>query len=328
MATLKEIALQAGVSQATVSRVLNDDPTLSVKLQTKHKILEIAERLDYKRSNTRRAAIPNAFTFQVFYQYEQNLEISDPYYLSIRHGIETQCKTLGIQLINQYKNNEDSPIHKINGALIVGSPEPDLLTKITKQTSHIVLVDHKDDEQRFDSIDIDLSQISKQVIQFFTQQGYDRIGFIGGEDQRGQIDIREQVFVEYGKMNHVVATDDVYRGRFSRVSGYELAKQIFDQPNPPKAFFIASDSIAIGVLRAIHEHGLNIPEDVAFISVNDIPTAQFTFPALSTFRIHAELIGSQSVNLLSERIRDDRNIPVQMYIPSQLILRGTTKLIS
>ena len=328
MATLKEIALQAGVSQATVSRVLNDDPTLSVKLQTKHKILEIAERLDYKRSNTRRAAIPNAFTFQVFYQYEQSLEISDPYYLSIRHGIETQCKTLGIQLINQYKNNEDSPIHKINGALIVGSPEPDLLTKITKQTSHIVLVDHKDDEQRFDSIDIDLSQISKQVIQFFTQQGYDRIGFIGGEDQRGQIDIREQVFVEYGKMNHVVSTDDVYRGQFSSVSGYELAKQIFDQPNPPKAFFIASDSIAIGVLRAIHEHGLNIPEDVAFISVNDIPTAQFTFPALSTFRIHAELIGSQSVNLLSERIRDDRNIPVQMYIPSQLILRGTTKLIS
>ncbi len=64
----------------------------------------------------------------------------------------------------------------------------------------------------------------------------------------------------------------------------------------PKALFVASDSIAIGVLRAIHERGLNIPQDISLISVNDIPTARFTFPPLSTVRIHSEMMGSQGVN--------------------------------
>ncbi len=61
----------------------------------------------------------------------------------------------------------------------------------------------------------------------------------------------------------------------------------------PRALFVASDSIAIGVLRAIHERGLAIPEDISLISVNDIPTARFTFPPLSTVRIHSEMMGSR-----------------------------------
>ena len=95
--------------------------------------------------------------------------------------------------------------------------------------------------------------------------------------------------------------------------------------NHPSALFVASDSIAIGVLRAIHESGLNIPNDISVISVNDIPTAKFTYPPLSTFRIHSELMGSQGVNLLLERSRDGRTIPLRVFVPSQLILRETTK---
>ena len=93
----------------------------------------------------------------------------------------------------------------------------------------------------------------------------------------------------------------------------------------PSALFIASDSIAIGVLRAIHEQGLSIPQDIALISVNDIPTAKFTFPSLSTVRIHSEMMGIQGVNLLVEKARDGRALPLQVYVPSKLKLRDTTK---
>ena len=94
----------------------------------------------------------------------------------------------------------------------------------------------------------------------------------------------------------------------------------------PRALFVASDSIAIGeLLRAIHERGLAIPEDISLISVNDIPTARFTFPPLSTVRIHSEMMGSQGVNLLIEKARDGRALPLNVFVPSVLKLRGTTR---
>ncbi len=85
--------------------------------------------------------------------------------------------------------------------------------------------------------------------------------------------------------------------------------------NYPKALLVASDSIAIGVLRAIHERGLNIPQDISLISVNDIPTARFTFPPLHR-RIHSEMMGSQGVNLVYEKARDGRALPLLVFVPA------------
>ncbi len=87
----------------------------------------------------------------------------------------------------------------------------------------------------------------------------------------GKADIREVAFAEYGRLKQVVREEDIWRGGFSSSSGYELAKQMLAREDYPKALFVASDSIAIGVLRAIHERGLNIPQDISLISVNDIP---------------------------------------------------------
>ena len=122
-----------------------------------------------------------------------------------------------------------------------------------------------------------------------------------------------------------MSEQDIWRGGFSSSSGYELAKTMLAQQCWPSALFVASDSIAIGVLRAIHEKGLAIPEDISLISVNDIPTARFTFPPLSTVRIHSEMMGSQGVNLLLEKARDGRALPLQVFVPSVLKLRGTTR---
>lgn len=71
--------------------------------------------------------------------------------------------------------------------------------------------------------------------------------------------------------------------------------------------------------------GLAIPQDISLISVNDIPTARFTFPPLSTVRIHSEMMGSQGVNLLFEKARDGRALPLLVFVPSKLKLRGTTR---
>ncbi|MCK6262489.1 transcriptional regulator EbgR [Vibrio sp. ZSDE26] len=326
MATLKDIATEASVSLATVSRVLNDDPTLSVKEETKRRIFEIAEKLEYKTSSSKKATLSNKqkHHFLALYNYKQEAEVNDPYYLSIRHGIETQCDKLGIDLTNCYDSNIEVESKKITGVLLVGHCKPATLKKLQKLTDNICHVDFNDLDSPYDSVDIDLAKISKEITDFFINQGYQRLGFIGGQDQPNTPDIREVAFSEYGQLKGVVSTDDIYRGDFSSSSGYKLMKEMLAKPDYPKALFIASDSIAIGVLRAVHEHGLSIPKDISLISVNDIPTAKFTFPSLSTVRIHSEMMGIQGVNLLVERVRDGRALPLQVYVPSKLKLRDTT----
>ncbi len=327
MATLKDIATEAGVSLATVSRVLNDDPTLSVKEETKHRILEIAEKLEYKTSSSKRAGLGKKHNhrFLAVYNYKQEAEVNDPYYLSIRHGIETQCDKLGIELTNCYNNEISLEGNKVTGVLLVGRSHPNVLSEVQKLTDNICYVDFSDVNCEYDSVDIDLVRISKEITDFFIAQDYQRIGFIGGQDEPNSADIREIAFAEYGQLKGVVSLDDIYRGDFTSSSGYDLAKEMLAKPDYPNALFIASDSIAIGVLRAIHEHGLNIPQDISLISVNDIPTAKFTFPSLSTVRIHSEMMGIQGVNLLIEKARDGRALPLQVYVPSKLKLRDTTR---
>ncbi|GLR08168.1 transcriptional regulator EbgR [Mixta theicola] len=327
MATLKDIATEAGVSLATVSRVLNDDPTLNVKEETKHRILEIAEKLEYKTSSSRKTQMhaDGHHHILALYSYQQELEINDPYYLAIRHGIEMQCEKLGIELTNCYLNNTQPDLKKITGVLIVGKPSQAIRDAATSLSDNICFIDFHEPDSEYDAVDIDLVRIAKEVINFFIAQGATRIGFIGGEDEPGKADIREAAFVEYGHLKGVVSDADIWRGGFSSSSGYELAKTMLAKGDYPGALFVASDSIAIGVLRAIHEHGLAIPQDISLISVNDIPTARFTFPPLSTVRIHSEMMGSQGVNLLVEKARDGRALPLNVFVPSKLKLRGTTR---
>jgi len=327
MATLKDIATEAGVSLATVSRVLNDDPTLNVKEETKHRILEVAEKLEYKSTSSRKAQVHTVGHHHILaiYSYQQDLEINDPYYLAIRHGIETQCEKLGIELTNCYFNNALPELKKVTGVLIVGQPSRAIRDAATALTDNVCFIDFHEPGSSYDAVDIDLVRIAKEVIDFFIAQGARRIGFIGGQDEPGKADIREVAFVEYGRLKGVVSEEDIWRGGFSSSSGYELAKTMLAKADFPTALFVASDSIAIGVLRAIHERGLSIPDDISLISVNDIPTARFTFPPLSTVRIHSEMMGSQGVNLLVEKARDGRALPLNVFVPSVLKLRGTTR---
>lgn len=151
-----------------------------------------------------------------------------------------------------------------------------------------------------------------------------RIGFIGGEDQPARLISAKP------RLSNTVACSRSFQNRIF-IAAASPVHQAMNWPKMlakadyPSALFVASDSIAIGVLRAIHERGLNIPQDISLISVNDIPTARFTFPPLSTVRIHSEMMGSQGVNLLFEKARDGRALPLLVFVPSKLKLRGTTR---
>lgn len=157
---------------ATVSVVLNDDPTLNVKEETKHRILEIAEKLEYKTSSARKlqTGAVNQHHILAIYSYQQELEINDPYYLAIRHGIETQCEKLGIELTNCYEHSGLPDIKNVTGILIVGKPTPAPRAAASALTDNICFIDFHEPGSGYDAVDIDLARISKEIIDFYINQ--------------------------------------------------------------------------------------------------------------------------------------------------------------
>jgi LacI family transcriptional regulator len=125
----------------------------------------------------------------------------------------------------------------------------------------------------------------------------------------------------------MLESEHIYIGSFVASSGYELMKKAIEQSQElPSAFLIASDSMAIGALRALHESGLKVPEDVAIIGFNDIPTSKYTVPPLASVRVHKEFMGETAVHLLLERISKQRTIAKKVIIPTELIIRQSAKI--
>lgn len=331
MATLKDIASEVGVSPATVSRVLNEDKTVQVRELTRTKIFEAAEKLQYKTIATRYSK--NTRTVQKKYKaalilgYSEKGEIDDSYYLSIRYGIEKQAKETKVTLDKYYypdmKSKINSTIKEVDGIIAVGYFRDEDMSILEKISSNIVFVDYSPDEQKYDSVVTNLTKITKKVVDHFIGAGYTRIGFIGGMDS-DELDQREASFREYTSYKGIFSEEDIHIGDFSSICGYNIASKIVKAGNFPKALYIANDSLAIGALRAFNENNIKIPEEISIISVNDIPAAKFTFPSLSTVKIHSEFMGETAVDLFLKRLTTSKEIPIQIIVPTDIIFRNTT----
>lgn len=331
MASIKEIAEKAGVSNATVSRVLNYDSSLSITDDKRKMIFEIAESMNYKPPRQRKQPNMNKKGMRIglIHWYGISEELLDVYYLSIRLGIEKECLNQGIELIKVFREEHqalEKKLRQVDGIIAVGKFTDEEIESFQTINEHIVFVDSSPMELRFDSVVIDFRSAMKKVLNYLIdEKNIKDIGYIGGREYVGleQTPLgerREQFFKEYLKSKNLLKEENVYVGKFLPESGYALMKQAISDDHLPRAFFVASDTMAIGVIRAIHEVGLKIPEDIAIVGFNDIPNAMYLVPPLSTVKVHTEFMGETAVTLVLERI-NGRELSKKCVIPTELILR-------
>lgn len=186
MATLKEIAEKAGVSVATVSRVLNYDMTLSVSDETRKRIFEIAQELNYKTPRERsQMSAKERLRFGVVNWYSESQELDDPYYMAIRLGVEKECFRRQIELVKLFKKDgsyESEWLTDLDGIIAVGKFGKQNIDLFMSVTKHIVFVDYSPDEDRFDSVVVDFRKATARVLQYLMDLGHKHIGYIGGRE--------------------------------------------------------------------------------------------------------------------------------------------------
>ena len=333
MATIKDIAKAADVSQSTVSRVLNYDSSLSVANKTRKRIFEIAEDLDYKTPKQRNNKIRLLIKIGIIHWYSQVEELADPYYLSIRRGIEKECVKKEIEIITIYKHDSPQSIDKLrnlDGIIALGKFADEDIEKISLYSKNIVFVDYSPKEEIYDSIVIDFKKAALKALNYLYDRKHRRIGYIGGREYVGFdnkliIDEREKAYLEFVKEKDIYDPEYVFFGKFDAEDGYDLMKKAIDKNVLPTAFFIANDSLAIGAFKALYEANIHVPEEISIIAFNDIPTAKYLIPPLSTIKVYTEFMGENAVGLLLERIMENRTIPKKVIVPSVLKIRKSTK---
>lgn len=326
MVTIKEIAEKSGFSTSTVSRLLNNDNSLSVSPKTKKKILNTALSLGYERKYIKTIIEKIALLFWI----TDTEELEDVYFKEMRLQLEKYAndKNMELVVVKQQDGINNIP-NDISGFIAVGGFSNKEIKKLHEITENGVFIDSNPNPDLFDSIQPNTPRITQKAIEYFVESGHTNIGFIGGtyfnhDTNTHEKDIREISFRDYMSKLNLLNDKNIFIGtKFSVDNGYELTKKAIEdlKEDLPTAFFVASDAIAIGVLQALNENNISIPQRVSIISINNIDIAKYVSPPLSTFHIDIPELCKTSISLLSEQIIEGRKCKKTVLLNSELILR-------
>lgn len=335
MATIKDIANVAGVSIATVSRILNFDKTLNVSEETRKKVFSTAEEMNYVTIKERKNKLKN-YTIGIICSFNEIKELSDPYFLSIRMAIEKKCLEDNIGFKSLYLSNfiKDNTYNykDLDGIIAIGIFESDEINKLRELSPNIIFIDSSPEEWEFDSIVVDLKYGTKKALDYLYNLGHKDIGYIGAKviphnsiDGNELINYREATYKEFMIDINNYREEWVFKGNFTPEDGYMLMKEVLKLKKLPSAFFIASDPMAIGAYKAIQEEGYSIPNDISIVGFDDIATAQYLSPSLTTVKIFTDYMGEIALETLMERIREERHLSKKIVLPVKLIIRDSCK---
>lgn len=329
MVTVKEIAQRAGYSSATVSRLLNGDPTLSITDQTRDKILAVADVLGYWEDHERPLGGKEiALLFRVTEQEQQN----DVYFATLNKAIRKVLKQRQLH-VKTYSDTEeliDNADHH-EGFICVGANHLTMseLSRLHKVLPAGVIIDTNPAPQYFDSVQPNLSLTVRNAFVQLIENGFERIGFIGGQglqiaDRPIMADSRTATFKivaeEYGMKDAPIFSS----GAFTVENGRRIGQQIierFGKIGLPDAFICASDTITVGVLQAFNEGGVLVPRDTSIISINNSELAKYVSPPLTTYEIDQPEMCRIAVDYLHDLINHPGRPHTHTLVDTRLVIR-------
>lgn len=340
MASIRDIAKMAGVSPASVSRILNNDESFSINENTRKRVLEIANELNYTKGNKSRAPKgPDKKTTlgMITRHTDQNLK-KDPYYWEIIQGIMFEAAKWRLRantVFNMHDQKKDwTALRDYAAIAILGEVSEDFLDEVAHYNKNIILVDYYGKNERFDCIQTDFADRTKEILDTLYSYGHRRISYIGGFSSHVDLDgqritseheVRADAYRRWMKLHDLEKYAKVYMDAWGTQSGIDLTERMLSEPEDswPTAIVAGSDPMAIGVYNVLATRGLSIPDDISIVSFDDIEMARFMTPALSSTHLDANEIGQIIIDLVRTKITGTRKMPIRITCNSRLKLRGS-----
>ena len=305
MATIKEIAEIVGVSSAAVSRVLNYDEGISVSEETREAIFATAEKIGYKK----KVIYPKIENVALLYFTDNEDELEDVFYRGVREEVIKQAKKMNIRLQIYDRRDGMSVIPRdLNAFIAVGWLTRKEINQLYKICPRGVFIGTSPDEKLFDAVRPNMDSFVTQMVDYFVEKGHKKIGFIGGSDRnidtgKPSMVIREWSFRQSVAYYHCLEEEYILISeKFTVDEGYRMGKELLKKSSLPTALCIASDTLAVGVLQALNEKGIQVPEQMALFSINDVNIAKYLSPPLTTIHIDIPCICETALDLLRNRV--------------------------
>lgn len=327
MVTIKDIAKLAGVSHTTVSRALNDSPL--IKEATKNKIRELAESLDYVPNLSAKSLVrQKSFMISLFFS-SIDQGTSDSFLVEAIRAINEALPRdyiLSVRGIDTLESLDFVDQHRCDGAIVMSQVDEDdlLIEKLLTKKIPTVVLNRQLQDPGIINISADDAKGVADAIRYAYQKGYRRFGILEGKSGFRSTKIRKQGFLETLQALDLPFNEAwAFQGDYSLASGQRAAEALLQMTERPELLFCSNDDMAIGAMNTCIEHGLKIPEELAFIGFDDIPFAKFTAPALTTIHKPVDQISRLGIKELIALISGEEPQQQQVLLDTHLEIRKT-----
>lgn len=332
--TLKELAKLANVSVSTVSRVINNNDTRSASQETREKIWQLVRETNYipnaTAQNLKRGKniTAKAKVYSISCIFARTSEgISDPFFSQVFQGIEHEalkrgCSVTGVFSAFDFSQNntyDDIFQSSPDGIILLGRYPKNLLKKLRSKFKNIVYTGLNKVNDNCDQIICDGYAAAQTAVEQLYSLGHTNIGYIGEMSNetryKGYHDMLLKLKLPIMR-NYIIDTPQSIKGGYD--SGLKIVKAGSERPS---AIFCANDITAIGVLKALSESKIKIPQDISIISIDNVELCQFVSPMLTSIDIPKEDLGRFALKMLLDRVEGGHHIPIKVEIPFKLIQR-------
>ncbi len=335
--TSLEVAKHAGVSRTTVSFVLNNVEGSNISLETRAKVQNAAKELGYIPNEAARSLVSGQTrTVGLAISHAEQLQV-DAYIPQLLYSLTAASHQHGYQVMLEtiYKNNHAGNYvrlvegHRIDGLIVLNTWSHDSqLPKLLERKFPVVMLglpqNMSINDQTF-LVEIDGRGAATRATQHLIDLGHSRIAHITFTPEKHDgVQPRRQGYKNALEAAGLALDSNlVCFGNYSAQSGFDAMQSLLQQEPHPTALFAGNDTIALGAMAAIKAHGFQIPEDIAVVGFDDIPTAPFMTPALTT--IHAPAIeqGRTAIEMLLQRMQGNTPNKQRVILESPLVVRDS-----
>lgn len=328
-ATIRQVAEQAGVSTATVSRVLSGAGRVSDELVKR--VTHAAEKLNYHPNRTaRELRTQRGYTAALIIP-----DIENPFFTSIARGVEQILRAAGYTLI-LINSDEDEQIEMqhlmqlhadgVSGVILAPtSQDPQKYEQLVEAGMNLVAIDRIPRKLRADSVAVNNQDAIYQATQHLFEMGHRQIGFISGLPNVSTAYERRQGFEQaIERLGITTLPKWIQQGNFRQEEGSAAMNRILRLANRPTAVITANNMMTLGALKAVYENKLVIPDDIAIVGFDDVEWASSLNPPLTVIAQPTRELGQAAARLLLGRIKR-RDLPFHyVVLNTQLIVRASS----
>ena len=330
--TMKDIAEEAGVSKATVSRVINNDAYVSE--DTKKRVMKLVRKYDYKPHTVAQGLARDLSHTLGLMIPGPPRDITDPFFLEFLHGVGNKAAEYSYSLSLPTVSEKDKKelyeeginFNQLDGVIVVNPKVNDFRIEYFQEEDLPFVFLGRPLEDRDDVCWVDGDNVggAHEAVEYLIEQGHEKIACMTGPEEFVASRLRVEGYKQAIEENNLEFDESlIIKGEFTRDSGYQKMKELLARDTSFSAVFVVSDSMAIGAIRALKEENIAVPDECAVMGFDGIDLGAYTEPRLTTVRQPAYELGEEAVESLISLINGQKNFECHKVLDLELLIRDS-----